>query len=252
MTDNVLSKSELADLAAIAGRYYMAPPLAEFDAFVKNKDDKTAFAAAFDHIHDFMVAGKPKVEKILEERLERKEIKDVSQARKAIAGAMFSSMVELIFLKNKAVGNISAQVFITHKRAALKRFGESFVVRVAQETQMPDCDLVIYNEDNGKFIILSLKTSLRERAGQTYKWKLLLDIAQSDHSLKEKYDIRYEGKNPPLMCFATVNFYNEINNPQQRGMFKFFNRAFIAKPGIESDFIRNLSELPAFIRETIA
>ncbi len=39
--------------------------------------------------------------------------------------------------------------------------------------------------------------------------------------LKEKYNISYNPPILPLVCFATVNFYNEINNPQHRGMFKF-------------------------------
>ena len=100
-------------------------------------------------------------------------------------------------------------------------------------------------------MILSLKTSLRERAGQTYKWKLLLEIANSDSAIeiKEKYNLSYKGKEMPLICFATVNFYNEINNPQQRGMFKFFDRAFIAKPNINADFISNMSDIVDFITE---
>ncbi len=73
-----------------------------------------------------------------------------------------------------------------------------------------------------KCLILSLKTSLRERATQTYKWKLLMEIAYSDSKLKEKYDIVYDPPILPLVCFATINFYNEIDRPQQRGMFKFF------------------------------
>lgn len=101
-----------------------------------------------------------------------------------------------------------------------------------------------------KCFIISLKTSLRERAGQTYKWKLLLEIATSDNYIKEKYNIKYENKIMPLVGFATVNFYNEINNPQHRGMFKFFDIAFIGKP-LNADFIKNLSQLPSFINENL-
>jgi len=90
---------------------------------------------------------------------------------------------------------------------------------------------------------------LRERAGQTYKWKLLLEIANSCNEIKDKYGIEYKGKSIPLVCFATVNFYNEINNPQQRGMFKFFDKAFIAKPIKHDNFIADFSTLPAFIKE---
>lgn len=54
----------------------------------------------------------------------------------------------------------------------------------------------------------------------------------------------------PLVGFVTVNFYNEINNPQHRGMFQFFDRAFIGKP-LKSDFIENLSRLPRFVNENL-
>ena len=38
---------------------------------------------------------------------------------------------------------------------------------------------------------LSLKTSLREKTGQTYKWKLLMEIANAESAIKDKYDISY-------------------------------------------------------------
>lgn len=41
-------------------------------------------------------------------------------------------------------------------------------------------------------MILSIKTSLRERAGQTYKWKLLMEIATTENPIKEKYNISYD------------------------------------------------------------
>jgi type II restriction enzyme len=70
-------------------------------------------------------------------------------------------------------------------------FDEISVVNVDGETQKPDCDLVIYSLNEKislkKCIIISLKTSLREGAGQTYKWKLLMEIATSNDSLKEKH-----------------------------------------------------------------
>ena len=89
-------------------------------------------------------------------------------------------------------------------------------ITVDGETQKPDCDLIIYslkeNQDLKKCIILSLKTSLRERAGQTYKWKLLMEIATTENSIKKKYNISYNPDEMPIVCFATVNFYNEINS----------------------------------------
>ena len=224
------------------------------DEFLKTnkKPYKQAIKEAFNHIHTFMIDSMDYVNRLQKTRLEKGEIKDSKQAMKSIVGNMFSNMVRFIFLKNKEAKNIPAEIFITNKQTAIKRFGEDFTIYIDDEMQRPDCDIVIYNNINKKIIILSLKTSLRERAGQTYKWKLLLEIANSsDTVLKNKYSIRYKGKNMPLICFATTNFYNEINNPQQKGMFKFFDQAFIAKPNIKAEFISNLSELPNFIMETI-
>ena len=96
-------------------------------------------------------------------------------------------------------------------------------------------------------MIISLKTSLRERAGQTYKWKLLMEIASSNNKIKKKYNIKYNPGKFPLIAFATVNFYNEINNPQHRGMFKFFDKSFIAK-NIDADFISRMSTIVDYLK----
>lgn len=99
-------------------------------------------------------------------------------------------------------------------------------------------------------MIISLKTSLRERAGQTYKWKLLMEIASGNNSIKDKYNITYNPPKMPLVCFATINFYNEINNPQHKGMFKFFDNSFIGKPLTEK-FINNLEKIVSYANENL-
>ena len=166
----------------------------------------------------------------------------------------FSNLVVYTFLQNKLQENIKATIFITSKKSEIKDFDKIATIKVGDETQKPDVDLIIYTEKEDKTvdkcIILSLKTSLRERAGQTYKWKLLMEIATTDNSIKEKYNIEYNPDRMPLVCFATVNFYNEINNPQHRGMFKFFDNSFIGKP-INNDFINSLSHLIDYVNEAL-
>ncbi len=157
-------------------------------------------------------------------------------------------------MQNKLQGNIKSEIFITSKKSDIKDFDKIATIKVGNETQKPDVDIIIYTEKDDesvdKCIILSLKTSLRERAGQTYKWKLLMEIATTENSIKEKYDIEYNPENLPLVCFATVNFYNEINSPQHRGMFKFFDNSFIGKP-INNDFINSLSHLIDYVNKTL-
>lgn len=251
----VLTNGELEQIKNIENSYYMKPLLNLLNEYLRSQvNKKTVMKVAFDKIYHILVSAKLAVDKLLEERERKGEIKDIKQARKSIAGNAFSQMITYLFLQNKIVGNIRPDIFITSQKSKVRGFDKIATVYVDGETQKPDCDLIIFSEKNKKekikCIILSLKTSLRERAGQTYKWKLLMEIAISNNAVKNKYNISYQADKMPLVCFATVNFYNEINNPQHRGMFKFFDRAFIAKE-INTDFISRLSSLVDFANETL-
>ena len=252
-----MTNEERFDLdSLIDGVPYMKPAIYEVDNFIYNyqsQDSKKAVLEAFNYIEEFMRNAQPAVEIIQRERLNLGEIRDMKQSGKAIAGAMFPKLIHYIFLKNKEVGNIPQEIFFTRsKKNAEKLLNENFVIYISSETQTPDCDIVIYNNKTKKFIILSAKTSMRERAGQTYKWKLLLEIANSgDKRLKNKYRIKYKGTDTPLVCFVTADFYGEINNPQHRGMFRFFDCSFVARSKSENDLVRNLSSLPKFIEDNL-
>lgn len=214
-----------------------------------------SYKEVFNHLYNYLVDCKEQVDILLQERLEKGDIKDINQTRKSIAGNAFSSLIVWTFLKNKEFGNIDNNIFITSKISQIPNYKDLFLIKVGEETQKPDVDLVIFSLDSNKVLkkclILSLKTSLRERAGQTYKWKLLMEIANTNSSIKEKYDISYNPPFTPLVCFATINFYNEINNPQQRGMFKFFDCSFIGKNVKTDDFIKPLSYLLDYISENL-
>lgn len=200
---------------------------------------------AMDYIHEILTHSKDEVELLLDDRISRGEIVDKSQARKSIAGAAFSNSLVYLFLKNKEQGLVSQNISITPNTKD-KRFQKMATIYVGEETQKPDMDLIIFSTDDNneikKCMIISLKTSLRERASQTYKWKLLMEIAMGTNGIKDKYNIKYEPDTMPVVCFATVNFYNEINNPQHRGMFKFFDNSFIGKP-LNAGFINNMSTI---------
>lgn len=237
----MLTSQEQAQIKHIEGTYYMVPILKRLE----EKRRHVGTAETLDYIYEILTSSKDDVEAMLDERLRRKEISDKSQARKSIAGSAFSNMLQYIFLKCKEEGLVRKDIFITSKTKDAA-FVNMVTIHVDGETQKPDMDIIIYskNESNElkRCMIISLKTSLRERAGQTYKWKLLLEIATGSSEIKKKYNIRYDASKMPLVCFATVNFYNEINNPQHKGMFKFFDNSFIGKP-IKADFISNLSSI---------
>lgn len=255
ITKYELDKEEKLLISSIKKSFYMQPTLTRIDDFIKSdSNSKELWKEAFNKIYDILVDAKDDVEKILKERKNKGKIKDIRQAMKSIAGNTFSNAVIYVFMKNKIIGNIRSNIFITNKKSQLKNFNSIATINVDGEAQKPDCDLIIFtkkeNRDVNQCIILSLKTSLRERAGQTYKWKLLMEIAASKNPIKEKYNISYNVDKIPIVCFATVNFYDEINNPQHRGMFKFFDKSFIAKP-INEDFICPLSNMVDFVNEVL-
>ena len=254
-----LNKQEKKELEKIKYKYYMPPTLSRINNFVNSFDyQEEGYKLVFNELNNIITNAHPEVDKILDQREIEGIKKDRNQAKKSIVGNTFPFAVIYIFLHNKIVGNIKENIFITSEKSSINGFKTIETINIGGETQKPDCDLVIYSlsEDNklNNCIILSLKTSLRERAAQTYKWKLLMEIATSnDCSIKDKYDISYNVEKLPKICFATINFYNEINNPQQRGMLKFFDKAFIAK-NIEddlSDFIAPMSDLIEFVNNNI-
>lgn len=236
-----------------------------------DKNNPKSYIDAFNKIHDVIQNSNKDVQKNLdaEEQKRKQEGKtyDKKQASKSVVGNLFPSCIIYLFIQNKLIGNIKPNIFIVSRKKVqiIDNFQEMSTIKIgAEDTQKPDFDLVIFRRANQKeedkkdkikaekMIIISVKTSLRERAGQTYKWKLLLEIATEPNSkIKEKYEISYEPKQPPLICFATVNFYNELNNPQQRGMLKFFDKAFLAKevPKMPSAFIDPLSSLVEFVNK---
>jgi len=253
----MLNKEENKVLESVKVNPYMQKTISLVENFVENhasKEKKVAYLVVFDEIFRILNEAKPYVDEYLKERKNKGEIKDEKQALKSIAGNSFSWTLVYIFLKNKEFGSIRENIFITSQISKVPSFKEISIINVDGETQKPDCDIVIYslNEDESlkKCMILSLKTSLRERAGQTYKWKLLMEIATSENPIKEKYNIDYNPEKMPLVAFATVNFYNEINNPQHRGMFKFFDKSFIAK-NVDADFIARMSTLPKYVNENL-
>jgi len=251
-----LNKDEQKLISDIKRSYYMSPILAGIDEFVAaHGDTDKTWINAFDQIYNVLTNAKNAVDAILEKRRESGKIKDVSQARKSVAGNAFSSAIVYIFLQNKIRGNIKPGVFMTSRKSQVKGFDKITTIHVGGETQKPDCDLVIYTKtadgQADRCMILSLKTSLRERAGQTYKWKMLLEIASTENVIKERYDISYPVEKMPLIGFATVNFYSEINNPQHRGMFKFFDKSFVAKPEGGGDLVVPLSRMVEYVNQKL-
>lgn len=245
----MLNKTELNDIQNIESKYYMKPMIKAINLDISKNNVK--WNEVFDKLYNYLENNKNAVKELTQKRVKEGIITNSEQAIKSIAGGAFSNLIIWVFLKNKEQNYIKDNIFITSNIRRIKEWQNLFLIKVGEETQKPDVDLVIYslNSNNNlhKCMILSLKTSLRERAGQTYKWKLLMEISKEESKLKDKYDISYNPPVLPLVCFATVNFYNEINNTQNRGMFKFFDCAFIGKDIENKDFIKPLSYIIEYI-----
>lgn len=154
----------------ITEKYYMKPIIEKIEEYILKYNSQESL----NYLYEILKASKDKVDILLEKRKENGEIKDISQARKSIVGAAFSNSIIYLFLLCKQNKLVKENIFITNKTKD-KIFVDMITINVDGETQKPDMDLIIYStkEDNAlsKYMIVSLKTSLRERAGQTYKWK---------------------------------------------------------------------------------
>lgn len=166
-----LSEEGTEDLRKILEAYYMAAVLRR----IENYDD---YKRALDNLDEIITSSNIDVQKLLEARKEEGYIKDTKQASKSIVGKIFEYSISYCFYKLKERGLINSQILVTSKRKSksAKNLEELMTINVAGDIQKPDADLFFYTLDEtnnvNNFIIISLKTSLRERAGQTYRWKL--------------------------------------------------------------------------------
>lgn len=209
-----------------------------FKEIAKKTNKKRAGIDILTELTKITQQSKDGVKKIQNERVEKGEIENVSQSDKAIVGNNYQALIGYALEVNRLLGNIPGDLKIALKPRRHPIVEEYATIEVfEEETQKPDVDLLIYKEDSSPIIIISCKTSLRERAGQTYKWKLLMDITQCEceHETTcplNNYDFNYETKRPVFVGFITADFYDEIHSAQHRGMFTFFDYVYVTK-GIE-------------------
>jgi len=207
------------------------------------------------YLSEIMRNAQPLVDDYIQSRVDNGSIRDASQARKSAAGNIFQQFVAYTLSKNIVLGNINKDIVVT---TSTKRILEDYAaIRVGDDIQKPDSDVLIYssNDINSPIINFSCKTSCRERAGQTYKWKLLSDIATCNCEHKATtancpaniYNLDYHPQRNIKMCFVTSDFYNEIEQPQIAGMFRFFDQSFVAKPNRNNGFIKSFENVIDYI-----
>lgn len=211
---------------------------------------KEAHKTILSHLHDIMREAEPLVEEVIQRRIENGEIKDASQARKSVAGNLFQQFIAYSLAQNIVDKNIDKNIIVTLSASILDDYA---IIKVGDNEQKPDSDVLVYSaEDRTSPIInFSCKTSCRERAGQTYKWKLLSDLATCTCNHREnnencpitKYELQYNPQRKIYMCFITADFYNELNNPQIAATLNFFDNSYIAKLKSPSKKIKSLQDI---------
>ncbi|MHA1506713.1 MAG: BsaWI family type II restriction enzyme [Candidatus Asgardarchaeia archaeon] len=260
-------KKELRNIiTSLESREYLVPTIKAFDDRIKHfssggLSEKDALITILDYITEIMRGSEADVEKIIQRRIEEGKIKDTSQTRVAVAGSNFQGIIAYALIKNILIENIPPLLVVLRpKQSRYRKTLEKYTkILVGGEVQKPDVDIMVYDplREDKPVIVYSCKTSLRERAGQTYRWKLLYDMAttkckfieESEECPINKYDIKFEGEREVLVGFITADFYDEIKSPQARGMLSFFDFAYVTKPDVNFEKVKRLSEIVNDLRE---
>ena len=231
-------------IQSLNSRKYWAPTKDvfdfELDQRIEQMGEKKAAESILDYLERIIQDSKEGVKEIQRERVARGEISDTRQSDVSIAGNNYQALVAYSLEINRIVGNIPSSLKIAfggkgkRKHPMIEKYA---TIEVAKgESQKPDVDVLVFKEGpQTPIIIYSCKTSLRERAGQTYRWKLLMDLARCKCTHEEscplvKYQLRYPEQREILVGLITANFYEEREKPQQRGMFTFFDYVYVSRP----------------------
>lgn len=221
---------------------------------------RTSFIRILPCLHDVMRSAQDRVEEYIQSKVTSGEITNADQARKSAAGNIFQQFFAYTLAKNIVHGNITVPVVVT--TSVKNIINEYAAIQVDDDIQFPDSDVIVYSslDENSPILNFSCKTSCRERAGQTYKWKLLCDLAtcHCDHMEGNvncpatRYRLRYVPTQPIITCFVTADFYSELNNPQISGLFHFFDYSYIAKQQSPDKRIQPLQTIIHDINEVFA
>ncbi|MFH1713492.1 MAG: BsaWI family type II restriction enzyme [Candidatus Jacksonbacteria bacterium] len=231
-------------------RHYWEPTRKQFYKKLKEIEKKhkisrqKALIIILDYLDEVLKASENAVM-----RVARKTGKDLKQVRVSVAGNNYQALVAFALMENVLASNLSRLHIIVKPKQhpIIKEYG---IIKIGGETQKPDMDILIYSDKpKSPLVICSCKTSLRERAGQTYRWKLLLDLATANPQHLKKYpdcpinrlNIQYKKDREVFVIMVTADFYDETNQPQQMGMFKFFDGVFVSKQ--TKTRIKKLSEI---------
>jgi type II restriction enzyme len=208
------------------------------------------------HLYQIMWDSSEGVGRLQKVKIRAGELEDAGQSNVSVAGHNFQALVAYCLERNRIIGNIPYDIVIALRPLKHPMIRDYATIHVGGgESQRPDVDILIYTEDEDTpLLICSCKTSLRERAGQTYRWKLLLDMARCNCEHEpdcpmSRYNLHYESDKDILVALITADFYDEREGAQQRGMFTFFDYVYISKQIEEFANVQRLSNILAVLNE---
>lgn len=224
-----LNKENISLLKDLRKRWYFSLIESAFQIEV----NRHGLPDTLNYLTVIMRATQQPIEQLLDARVSAGKITDKSQSRVSVAGNGFQALVALALIECQRIGLLDSRLVFVLKPKNNPLTVTHTTISVFNEVQKPDLDLLVYCNDNpnAHLNIFSIKTSLRERVGQTYRWKLLLDLAMAKdcQSLRTKYGLKYRQGCPVSVSLITADFYNEASNPQQRGAFAFFDGVYITR-----------------------
>ena len=126
----------------LESRYYFDPLKRKFE----EKAEGVSLLKALDYLTKIMQESIPEVGKLIQKRIDEGLINDFDQASKTVAGNAFQGLVAYALTRHQQAELLSQDVEITLKPKRHKIVNEYTTIKVGNEVQKPDIDLLIYSK----------------------------------------------------------------------------------------------------------
>ncbi|MFQ6071932.1 MAG: BsaWI family type II restriction enzyme, partial [Methanosarcinales archaeon] len=172
---------------------------------------------------------------------------DLKQVRVSVAGKYFQALLAYIIADTASENGYRILL-----DPDLRKYDElqGTVVMLGDTALKPDADLVLYKPDDvmTPIAIFSCKTSLRERIHQSVMWKLLAELSfmKCEYSSTvegcpvDKYKMDVEIDRDIILGFITMDWYNELANPQYKGISSIFDVIYTSNLNINLPNVRSI------------
>ena len=206
-------------LAKIRDRKYIEPLLRRIDNWL-GSHSKQDLPNLLDCLTELFEDSEKEVSNLIEKN---EEAGDKKQSIKSVAGGNFQAAVAYSLIRIQEESVIPSRIAILLNGADYAGVTGQLKIPVDGETLRPDADIIIYDihSINEPMVILSVKTSLRERGAQTAMWRLLIDIAASEDcaSLRKKYHLTIaEGSLKILEQVRVSTYALRVNEARKKEM----------------------------------